>query len=760
MKQKHFQYEVQPYQENCVANIVSIFDDLRQGESFRAILQKHSQSNQYKFYVRDSKNIDIMMETGTGKTFTFIKTIFELNRNFGYKKFIILIPTVPIREGTKTNLEDTKDYFKGFYANEKEKEIETFVYEGGNVSAIEQYIRTPHLSVLILTPSSFAQKDGSKTGKLILNRFLEKDIQLDVFNEGYNQLFIQNAKPKTYLDCLKAINPIIIMDEPHRFDGEAFKNSFVGFDNYFLRFGATFPRKKESLPLSNVAYVLDSISSFRQSLVKKIVVYTQDVVEKVDTLIAIEKEGSKSIALVDTLTNGIIVKRKVSVGDKFNGINIKKINKDSIVLTDDSIEKVDYTLTDESLRAMIRQTIQIHFQKEQELFEKNIKALTLFFMESDTSLFRGDNPKVKTIFEEEYNAQRERIIERIAPNSDYYKYLQKDLDADGQLQVHKGYFSGDKGNADQKVKAGVDEILKDKKKLLSFESPTRFIFSIWALQEGWDNPNVFTICKLSNQGSDISKLQQIGRGLRICVNQDLERQTLKKLGDNQEEFWKINNLDVVVSSKEQGFVEAIQNEILSNSFLISNTFTEKDLTSILQEKTNFDEDTIISLIDDVLKAEKLIVRKALIDGERVYEKSPDFTKILKDLNLPKEQEEALLSLFATDVNEYIKNEKVNKPKKKVFIKATHLQEFKNLWNTISKKATLVLENLSQEQENQLIQNIKTGIEQLDIQKILLQTKKAELNIKKLGSPGAINVQLVNAVTHKSKVDYLELVHSL
>ncbi len=760
MKQKHFQYEVQPYQENCVANIVSIFDDLRQGESFRAILQKHSQSNQYKFPVRDSKNIDIMMETGTGKTFTFIKTIFELNRNFGYKKFIILIPTVPIREGTKTNLEDTKDYFKGFYANEKEKEIETFVYEGGNVSAIEQYIRTPHLSVLILTPSSFAQKDGSKTGKLILNRFLEKDIQLDVFNEGYNQLFIQNAKPKTYLDCLKAINPIIIMDEPHRFDGEAFKNSFVGFDNYFLRFGATFPRKKESLPLSNVAYVLDSISSFRQSLVKKIVVYTQDVVEKEDTLIAIEKEGSKSIALVDTLTNGIIVKRKVSIGDKFNGINIKKINKDSIVLTDDSIEKVDYTLTDESLRAMIRQTIQIHFQKEQELFEKNIKALTLFFMESDTSLFRGDNPKVKTIFEEEYNAQRERIIERIAPNSDYYKYLQKDLDADGQLQVHKGYFSGDKGNADQKVKAGVDEILKDKKKLLSFESSTRFIFSIWALQEGWDNPNVFTICKLSNQGSDISKLQQIGRGLRICVNQDLERQTLKKLGDNQEEFWKINNLDVVVSSKEQGFVEAIQNEILSNSFLISNTFTEKDLTSILQEKTNFDEDTIISLIDDVLKAEKLIVRKALIDGERVYEKSPDFTKILKDLNLPKEQEEALLSLFATDVNEYIKNEKVNKPKKKVFIKATHLQEFKNLWNTISKKATFVLENLSQEQENQLIQNIKTGIEQLDIQKILLQTKKAELNIKKLGSPGAINVQLVNAVTHKSKVDYLELVHSL
>lgn len=755
---KQFQYEIQSYQENCVANIVDIFEGLRQGESFASVFKQHYKNNQQNFLVQDTKNIDIMMETGTGKTFTFIKTIFELNRNFGYKKFIILIPTVPIREGTKTNLEDTKDYFKGFYANEREKEIETFVYEGGNISAIENYIRTPHLSVLILTPSSFAQKDSGKTGKLILNRFLDKEIQLDLYNEDYNQLF--SNEPKTYLDCLKAINPIIIMDEPHRFDGEAFKNSFQGFDNYYLRFGATFPRRKDSLPLSNVAYVLDSISSFRQNLVKKIVVYTQDVVEREDTLFAITKEGSKYIAHIHTLTNGTIVKRKLGVGKVFNGVSIKKINRDSIILDNGAIEKVDYSLTDDSLRAMIRQTIQIHFQKEQELFEKGIKALTLFFMESDTSLFRGDNPKVKTIFEEEYKAQREEIIKSLDKNSDYYKYLLNDFDADGQLQVHKGYFSGDKGNNDEKVRAGVDEILKDKKKLLSFESPTRFIFSIWALQEGWDNPNVFTICKLSNQGSEISKLQQIGRGLRICVNQNLERQTFKNLGDNQEEFWKINNLDVVVSSKEQGFVEAIQNEILSNSFLVSDTFTEKDLTSILQEKTNFDEETIISLIDDVLKCEKLIVRKALIDGERIYEKSPDFIELLKAQNLPKEQEEALKNLFATDVNQYIKSDKENKPKKKVFIKPTHLQEFKNLWNAISKKAVFVLENLSQEQEHQLIQNIKIGIEQLDIHQILLQTKKAELNIKKIGSQSAINVELVDAVTHKSKVDYLELVHSL
>jgi len=458
------------------------------------------------------------------------------------------------------------------------------------------------------------------------------------------------------------------MDEPHRFEGDAFKKYFEGFDNYYLRFGATFPKKKDSLPLSNVAYVLDSISSFRQSLVKKIVVYTQDVVENTDTLVGIEKVGSVYKALVDRFINGVTIRLRdkdaLGVGAVFNGKNIKKINKDTIVLADDTIEKVDYSLSDESLRAMIKETIKIHFEKEKGLFEQGIKALTLFFMESDTSLFRGDNPKVKNIFEEEYKKQYAEIVNKLDQSSDYYKFLQNDFDSDNTLQVHKGYFSGDKGNADEKVKAGVDEILKDKKKLLSFESPTRFIFSIWALQEGWDNPNVFTICKLSNQGSEISKLQQIGRGLRICVNQNLQRNTLKNLNDDQEAFWKINNLDVVVSSKEHGFVEAIQNEILSNSFLISETFTEQELIKVLKEKSGFDDDTVVTLVDDLLKENKMIVRKAIVDGQKIYEKSPEFSAILKEQNLPEEQVKAIESLFATDTNNYVQKAEKKKEKKK------------------------------------------------------------------------------------------------
>lgn len=745
---KQFQYEIQDYQEECVNNIISLFEGLRQKEKFADVLTAHHKKNKYNFPVQNNKNIDIMMETGTGKTFTFIKSIFELSKNFGYKKFIVLIPTVPIREGTKTNLEDTKSYFKSFYANEREKEIETFVYESGNLSAVKQFISTSHLSVLIMTPSSFNSRDN------ILNRPLEREMNAP-------ELFVNKQEPpKSYLECLKRLNPIVIMDEPHRFEGNAFKTYFEGFDNFYLRFGATFPKKKDSLPLSNVAYVLDSISSFRQNLVKKIVVYTQDIVANTDTLIGIEKNGTVNKAIVSTIINGIIARRELGVGAVFNGKSIKKINKGAIVLADDTIEKVDYSLSDESLRAMIKETIKIHFEKEKTLFEQGIKAITLFFMESNTSLFRGNNPKVKTIFEEEYKKQYTEIESKLDQTSDYYKFLQNDFDSDNTLQVHKGYFSGDKGNADEKIKAGVDEILKDKKKLLSFESPSRFIFSIWALQEGWDNPNVFTICKLSNQGSEISKMQQIGRGLRICVNQNLQRYTLKKLNDDQEAFWKINNLDVIVSSKEQGFVEAIQNEILSNSFLISETFTEQELIKTLKEKSGFDDDTIITLVDDVLKEKKMIVRKAIVDGQKIYEKSPEFSAILKEQNLPEEQVKAIESLFATDTNTYVQKAEKKKEKKKVFIKATHLEEFQNLWNTINKNAFYFLETLSKEQERQLIQNIKTQIETVNIEEILLQTIRAELNVNKIGEQGAITEKLTDTVSYKSKVDYLELVRTL
>jgi type III restriction enzyme len=744
-KSKQFHYDIQPHQEDCVQSIIQVFEQLQQRQPFAQVLNAHHAQHRYSFPIKDNHNIDIMMETGTGKTFAFIKTIFELNRQFGYQKFIILIPSVPIREGTKTNLEDTKDYFKSLYANERDKEIETFVYEGGNIAAVRQFINTQHLSVLVMTPSSF-DKDKNK---------LNQPLQNDIYQP---ELFVGNdAPPASYLECLKRLKPIIIMDEPHRFEGDAFKKYFEGFDNYYLRFGATFPKKKDSLGLSNVAYVLDSISAFRQCLVKKIVVYTQDVADKADTLMSIE--GKK--AIVHTLSHGVIIKRELGIGGLFNDKSVQKINKDSLVLSDRSIEKIEYALTDDAQRAMIAQTIRIHFEKERTLYEQGIKALTLFFMEADINLYRGENPKIKTLFEEEYAKQYQAILEQTDSSSDYYRYLQASYDADSHLNVHKGYFSGDKGNKDEKIKAGVDEILKEKKKLLSFDNPTRFIFSIWALQEGWDNPNVFTICKLSNQGSDISKLQQIGRGLRICVNQNLERKTLSRLDNDREAFWGINNLDVVVSNKEQGFVESIQNEILSNSYLVGQTFSEQELKISLKEKARLDDAEVRKLYR-LIEDKEMIVFKETINGLDVFEKSPDFAKILREADLPEPQHKALETIFATDAASYIQKgeNKDKQKKKKVFIKTTHLKAFQTLWHNIHKNAQFYVENLNAAQEQQLITNIKTEINALTINEVFLQTIKADLKVDTLGKADGVSTTVVQVNTNKSKVDYLGLVNTV
>lgn len=755
---RQFQYEKQSFQEECVDHIVQIFGALEQGQDFGEVMKNHHHQNKYPFPVHpDNKNIDIMMETGTGKTFTFLQTMLELCKFYDYKKFIILIPSVPIREGTKSNLEDTREYFKSLYANEREKEIQPYVYEDSNTGEVIRFINDNRLSVLILTPASFSSRTN------ILNRPLEKEIYTP-------ELFQQETTPpKTYLECLKRLNPIVIMDEPHRFSGDAFKKYFTGFENYYLRFGATFPRPRRKsdnhIPLSNVAYTLDSITSFRQNLVKKIVVYTQDVLEDTDTLIGIRRVGSTNRAIVQTLKNGIVLQRELGVGDVFNGRSIRKILVSAIYLSDDIKIDLEYELSDEAIRSMIRQTIRIHFKKEKFLFDQGIKALTLFFIKSDTALFRGENPKIKNIFEEEYIRIRQKQLDHYQSLNDlpgvpeYIRYLQNDYDEEGRLQVHKGYFSGDRGNKDARIKAGVDEILKDKKKLLSFASPTRFIFSIWALQEGWDNPNVFTICKLTNQGSEISRLQQIGRGLRIGVDQNLRRKTLAALKGDQELFWQINNLDVLVSSKEQGFVEGIQNEILANSFFIREVFSEQELKRLLKEKNNFDDHTVrrlFKLLDD----EKMILFRETIDGQDIFEKSSEFSQLLLIQDLPEDEREALKSLFAFDGKAYVKDGDRTPPKKKVFIKEEYLDRFRTMWDHLNKKSFYVIEDLDEEEEKSLINHITAEIEELDIRSIVLQTIRQELDVHRIEEEDAIYEKAIASINHRSEVRYLDFVRDL
>jgi type III restriction enzyme len=752
---REFQYDKQPYQETCINNIVGFFAKINQKTPFKEIVLSHLAAFKYPCQISDKKNIDILMETGTGKTFTFIKTIFELSNKFGHKKFIILAPSVAIREGTKASFADTKHYFKSYYANKKDKEIELFVYESGQISQVERFINDANkLSCLLMTPASFNDKNNK------LNQPLEKDY----FRTADN-----------YLELLKLLNPIIIIDEPHKFEGKAFKKYFEGFNNYYLRFGATFPTAAKNgnaqLALSNVCYMLDSVSSFRQSLVKQITVHTQDITSARQTIVKIEDKVCK----VNNFENGHFTKPSdLRVGNSFNGILITKINKANIVLQDGQIITPNFALTPDALRMMIAHAIKIHFAKEAELFLKGIKALSLFFIDHITRFRDEQNPIVKQIFEQEYIEKRLAKIEELKDKpeyKEYLKYLENDFDTEGKLAVHKGYFSGDKGSKDEKIKQGVEEILKDKKKLLSFESPTRFIFSIWALQEGWDNPNVFTICKLARNGSETSKLQQIGRGLRCCVNQKLQRQSISLFNDNQEEFWRVNNLDVIVSNQEAGFASAIQNEILKNSYLLNDTFTLRDIRKTLKEKTHFADD-IVNHITNFMKDKKLIVYKKMDEQyDEVFEKSQFWVKEIQAFkdnaaNIPsplvQEHINAIEALFATDINNYVKAANSTKKKKSIRIKDKHLADFKALWEKINQNSLYFIDPLTDEDETKLIQKIAKQTNAINIQKIFLQTKKSIIDARRLANDNSAITQEQSAPPreYECKVDYLKLVLEL
>ncbi|MDR2772898.1 MAG: DEAD/DEAH box helicase family protein [Elusimicrobiota bacterium] len=749
---KDFQYEVQGYQEDCIKNIVSIFDQIKtgQGQKFSDIIAKHTSDNKYPDKISASKNIDIMMETGSGKTFVYIKTIFELNKKFNYRKFILLVPSIAIREGAFAAFGDTKNYFKSYYANAKDKEIAVYLYEAGKKEVVESYLNDENqLSCLIMTPAAFNQKDNN------LNKPLQKD-------------FFRPAK--SYLELLKFLNPIVIIDEPHRLDGEAFKKYFKGFNNYYLRFGATFPQGDGEF--SNAAFMLTSIAAFRENLVKQITVWTQDITPAGQTINAIKGGRNNRQVEVNNFANGKPIGTTfLTVGNTFNGKEITKINADSIILADGSKVTVDrnYSISDESLRIMIRNTIQIHFEKEADLFKEGIKALSLFFI-GNISQYRDEyNPIIKKIFEDEYKKVRAKKIQKIEKAKEYagyLEYLRKDFDADGKLQVNKGYFSGDKGNKDEQIKQGVDEILRDKRKLLSFESPSRFIFSVWALQEGWDNPNVFTICKLSNFGSEISKLQQIGRGLRICVNQNLQRQNIAAFNDNQEEFHKVNNLDIVVSSQEVGFVEAIQNEILRNSYLLNDVFKKSDLIFTIKEKTKFDPKTVYSIFK-FMDDKDLIFRYAA-GGDEVFSKSPSYANDMqKFMNAPAAAHplkikhlKAIENIFSSDIKKHVKGSNLNpKPKDDLRIKDKHYKKFKELWETINQNSIYFIDNIEPENESNLINEISKQINSLEIQQTFVRTKKTVIETARLEN-GSFTTQGIEPTQLQCKIDYLEFVKTL
>lgn len=691
-------FEKQDYQQDCLENITKIlhnFDFKAQNvDMLKSCLQTFYNQHAMPVATLSNKlNIDILMETGTGKTFTYLNLIFELNKRFKQNKFIIFVPRKAILESVKQNITLAKDYFYSQY----NKHLKAYTYTDSKSQSliINHYIKNENeLSVLILTNSAIDKKDN-------------------ILNKNNENLF----NTQSIFENIAALKPISIIDEPHLLKGEAFNKYFSKLNSLYFRFGATFPKEAE-YELSNVAYCLDSICAFRSYLVKQICVHTLIQDNTTPFLISTNTNKPKS-ATFSFFKDGIEKRTTIpqnhnlaQLDSSFQDIILENVNKDKAYLSNGDVieKKKSYKLSEEEITNLLDKALDLHFEKEERLFKQNIKALSLFFI-PEIKDFRGENPFIKNEFERLYKLKREAILKQNISES-YREYLQKDFDDEGRLKVHQGYFSGDsnlinkkKENNKENLEANdIKLILQEKEKLLSFDTSLRFIFSVWALQEGWDNPNIFTLTKLANSSSDTSRHQQIGRGLRICVNNEGKRITHRFLKGNENEFFDINHLDMLVSSEERGFIEGLQKEIMDSSFALDAIYISQERLEHIglnareaSRLLNALEDLNLVEFDEFSNIYKIIapIYEAIKDSQALKTLLKDkFDSILesfKNLNTTKEQ---------------VQN--ANAPKERVKIKTSLAEEFKELWHTINQKSVLVYKDINQET---LIQSIAKSFNQ-------------------------------------------------
>lgn len=534
-------------------------------------------------------NFTIEMETGTGKTYTYIRTMYELNKKYGWSKFIIIVPSIAIREGVFKTFELTQDHFQEIYGHK----ISPFIYNSSRPQDIETFASDGRISVMVINTQAFAAK-GADARRI--------HQELDHFG---------SRRP---IDIIAQTKPIIIIDEPQSVgkEGSVTLKSMEDFKPLFtLRYSATHAEEY------NKIYRLDALDAYNKKLVKKIQVKGINLKGSTGTTgylyleyisISANKPPLAYLEYEKRSGNGVKrVREKIAQGTDLYEISgnlpayknclVTEVNGylNKIVINGEDIYPGDIINDKDELafrRIQIRETILSHLQKEKYLFEKGIKVLSLFFIDS-VEKYRKYNEmgeevmgEYAQIFEEEYkNAindfidlfhqdYTDYIIETdinktskvYAPGS-YLNYLQRD-DAD---RVHNGYFSIDKkgkaidstikrGSEDSDDVSAYDLIMKDKERLLSFQEPTRFIFSHSALKEGWDNPNVFQICALKNvdSGSQTRRRQEVGRGMRLCVDKNGIRQDFEQVGDQVHD---INVLTVIASESYEDFAKGLQTEI-------------------------------------------------------------------------------------------------------------------------------------------------------------------------------------------------------
>ena len=511
-------------------------------------------------------SLDIEMETGTGKTYVYIKTMFEMNKRYGWSKFIVVVPSIAIREGVYKSFTMLEDHFMELYG----KKARYFIYNSSNLTQIDSFSSDACINVMIINTQAFARdfKEDAKN-KVSLIMYTKRDD-------------FQSRRP---IDVISANRPIIIMDEPQKMEGAATQKALKNFKPLFvLNYSATHKTSH------NCIYALDAYDAYRQRLVKKIQVKGITVQNLLGAQayiyfdsIVLSKNKAPEVKLeieVQGATNARRQTMKFSQGDSLYDASKLPAYKEFVITDINPITNTVYFRNGDKLRkgevmgdvtektiqqVQIRETIASHFEKERQLFRQGIKTLSLFFID-EVANYKGYDEQgevVKgylwTIFEEEYNRYLNENLSIF--EDDYQRYLKR-FSAE---QVHNGYFSIDKKgrvqnskeNDSEEKRPAYDLILKDKERLLSFEEPTRFIFSHSALREGWDNPNVFQICTLRHANSATAKRQEVGRGLRICVDSQGNRMDAERLGDAVHD---INKLTVIANESYSTFVDDLQKE--------------------------------------------------------------------------------------------------------------------------------------------------------------------------------------------------------
>ena len=541
-----------------------LLENIRKVQSLGDIVQSSALADGF-----GACNLDIEMETGTGKTYVYIKTMFELNKRYGWSKFIVVVPSIAIREGVGKSFRMLEDHFMEHYG----KKARWFIYDSSRLKSLDDFSSDAGINVMIINTQAFAAslKEGGKSNESRIIYSKRDDFA--------------SRRP---IDVIAANRPIIIMDEPQKMEGEATQTALKRFMPLFiLNYSATHKTKH------NTVYALDALDAYNKKLVKKIQVKGFEVKNLkgtssylyIDSIILSKTEPpmAKIDLEVNTATGIRRKSMKFSKGDKlysisglkqYEGFDISEINPytDTVTFLNGITLRKGEVFGDSSERWMqrvqIRETIASHFEKERELFARGIKTLSLFFIDEVAKYksYGDDGEIIQGVFwkdfEEEYTNILNENLSLFDP--EYQKYLRRF----SASEVHNGYFSIDKKgrSVNSEVKRGRDTsddisaydlILKNKERLLSFEEPTRFIFSHSALREGWDNPNVFQICTLRHANSATAKRQEVGRGLRICVDADGNRMDFDTLGESIHE---LNKLTVIANESYSDFVGDLQRE--------------------------------------------------------------------------------------------------------------------------------------------------------------------------------------------------------